>query len=483
MTSVNCAQRIAQSGVQFGTSGARGLNDGFTAQVCQAFMVAMIAQLQPRYGFSGVVVGMDNRPSSPKIAQNCISALHDLGMAVQFAGVLPTPALALYAQRNKMAAVMVTGSHIPFDRNGLKFYHPYGEIDKADEAAIVACRAVPSPMNIQPLPDPDHKISLPYLSRMLDAFPADLCAELTIGVYQHTSAGRDLYVAVLEALGAKVICLGRSSEFVPIDTEAVSERDKSLARQWACEHRLDLVFSTDGDGDRPMIADHSGHWLRGDILGLLCAKALNIEALSVPLNCTTSLELCGEFKQVRRTRIGSPYVIEQLTHLADIYPTVAGFEANGGFLLGSDVMMNDKVIERLPTRDALLPLLAILYLARQRGVTLAQLVRQYAMRFTASNRLQGVALANSEALLVALQAQPQKLAKVLKCDGVPTISSTLDGVRFVLEDGCIVHLRQSGNAPELRCYAEASSQQQADELVEILLGALAQQVSMPVPGN
>ncbi len=33
---------------------------------------------------------------------------------------------------------MVTGSHIPFDRNGLKFYRPEGEISKADELAILA---------------------------------------------------------------------------------------------------------------------------------------------------------------------------------------------------------------------------------------------------------------------------------------------------------------------------------------------------------
>jgi phosphomannomutase len=36
------------------------------------------------------------------------------------------------------AAVMITGSHIPVDRNGLKFYLRDGEISKADEAAILA---------------------------------------------------------------------------------------------------------------------------------------------------------------------------------------------------------------------------------------------------------------------------------------------------------------------------------------------------------
>ncbi|MGO7770887.1 hypothetical protein ACC736_39275, partial [Rhizobium ruizarguesonis] len=36
---------------------------------------------------------------------------------------------------------MVTGSHIPADRNGIKFYLPDGEIDKSDEADITALAA------------------------------------------------------------------------------------------------------------------------------------------------------------------------------------------------------------------------------------------------------------------------------------------------------------------------------------------------------
>ena len=61
-------------------------------------------------------------------------------------GVVPTPALALEAARRGAAAVMVTGSHIPFDRNGLKFYRPGGEeIGKGDEAGILAALAAPGP--------------------------------------------------------------------------------------------------------------------------------------------------------------------------------------------------------------------------------------------------------------------------------------------------------------------------------------------------
>ncbi|TLS80838.1 phosphomannomutase, partial [Photobacterium damselae subsp. damselae] len=81
----------------------------------------------------------------------------------------------------------------------------------------------------------------------------------------------------------EVIALERSDEFVPIDTEAVSEADKKKAKNWSKEYNLDFIFSTDGDGDRPLVADENGDWIRGDILGLLCADAMGIEALAVPV--------------------------------------------------------------------------------------------------------------------------------------------------------------------------------------------------------
>lgn len=99
---------------------------------------------------------------------------------------------------------------------------------------------------------------------------------------------------------------------MPIDTEAVSLHDIEMAQSWQKEYRLDAVFSTDGDGDRPLLSDETGTYLRGDILCLLAAQFLGIEALAIPVSCNSAVEACGSFKQVFRTRIGSPYVIELL---------------------------------------------------------------------------------------------------------------------------------------------------------------------------
>ncbi|MFD2191863.1 hypothetical protein [Pistricoccus aurantiacus] len=71
---------------------------------------------------SQVAVGLDRRPSSPTIAAVCSAAASAMGVEVVDYGILSTPALALQAMVDGMPAIMVTGSHIPFDRNGIKFY-------------------------------------------------------------------------------------------------------------------------------------------------------------------------------------------------------------------------------------------------------------------------------------------------------------------------------------------------------------------------
>ena len=68
------------------------------------------------------------------------------------------------------------------------------------------------------------------------------------------------------------------------------------------------MFSIDGDGDRPLISDENGNWLRGDILGLLSAEAVNIEAHAITASCNTAIESCERFTYVQRTKIGSPYI-------------------------------------------------------------------------------------------------------------------------------------------------------------------------------
>jgi phosphomannomutase len=85
------------------------------------------------FSFDKVAIAIDNSPSSYEMVMACAAALQQLEIEEIYYGVVPTPALAYVAQEDNIPAIMVTGSHIPFDRNGLKFYPPDGEISKADE--------------------------------------------------------------------------------------------------------------------------------------------------------------------------------------------------------------------------------------------------------------------------------------------------------------------------------------------------------------
>jgi phosphomannomutase len=313
------------------------------------------------------------------------------------------------------------------------------------------------------------------VQRYLDFFGAGALTGARVAVYEHSSVGRDVLRTILQALGAQVTSLGRTETFVPIDTEAVRPEDVAQARQWATEYSFDALLSTDGDADRPLIGDERGEWFRGDLVGILCAQALRAQVVVTPVSSNTAVELCGAFSQVLRTRIGSPYVIAGMDEaLAAATGPVVGYEANGGFLLGSDVLQDGRSLKALPTRDAVLPMLALLVLARQRGCNLSALSADLPERFTASDRIQAFATDKSRALLAKLQGDAAALAKTLAPDsGAVVTTNQTDGLRVTFANGDIVHLRPSGNAPELRCYAEAESAERAKALCDACLARVA----------
>jgi phosphomannomutase len=195
--------------------------------------------------------------------------------------------------------------------------------------------------------------------------------------------------------------------------------------------------------------------------------------VAIPVSCNTSVASCGRFAKVALTRIGSPYVIAEFAELAKSYQRIAGFEANGGFLLGSDIELAGKPLAALPTRDAVLPFLMLLAAAGKEAIS--PLVAALPQRFTHSDRIQNFPTARSQAIIAAGIADPQQLIRNLGFTDVTVVQvDTTDGLRLTLSDGTIVHLRPSGNAPELRCYAEGNSVTAAQSCVISSLESIQQ---------
>ena len=180
----------------------------------------------------------------------------------------------------------------------------------------------------------------------------------------------------------------------------------------------------------------------------------------------TAIELCGAFPQITRTRIGSPYVIAGMESMLDSgLMSVVGFEANGGFLLGSVIEKRGRKLSPLMTRDAVLPILALLVMAKEKGCKLSQLLQDLPARFTGSDRLQSFPVEVSRQILEVLSGSIDAISLLLACVGArPTHIDQKDGLRIYLDNSEIIHFRPSGNAPELRCYAEAAGQERANWL-------------------
>lgn len=456
---------------QFGTSGLRGLADELTDALCASYAAAFTG-LHAHDG--SMLIGRDLRESSPRIVEAVARGAASAGLEVIDCGVLPTPALALAAETKGTMAIMVTGSHIPANRNGLKFYKRDGEITKEDEPTLInAAKAWPAvdlskPFDLKSDPGAQEL----YRKRFSDFYGPRALARLRVGVWQQSSAAREILPEILESLGADVVRLQPSETFIPIDTEAVDPAMRRKLSGWTQKYGLHALLSTDGDADRPMVADGTGQVVPGDILGPITARHLGASHIVTPVSSNTLVDLMGAFT-VDRCRIGSPYVIAGME--ARARERVLGYEPNGGVLLGFEAEREGRKLAPLMTRDSTLPIVAVLAECADKRATLQDLVAALPQRRTATDRLQDVPTDRSRALAAALLAGdtsilPDHLGPAFRTDDT-------DGARLTFVDDTIVTVRPSGNAPELRCYVEAKTDEKAQALLAEMLERLRAAVS------
>ncbi len=523
--------------LRFGTSGLRGLVadmsdlevyinvQGFLrfleadGSLAKGERVALARDLRDRCPKTGIV-------SSPRISGAVTQAVRDLGYDPVDLGQVPTPVLAYYTMQRKLPGIMVTGSHIPADRNGVKFYKKTGEVLKSDEAGIFeGVRSVRSATyaqttettafdgqgQLKKVADPaatDPAGTQDYMARYVAPLKGSRPLQgMKIVFYQHSSVARDILTDMLEQLGATMIAEHRVDVFVPVDTEDVMPEHEVKYRKLIEKHQADVLISTDGDGDRPLIVDETGRFHRGDAVGIITALHLKAEYAAVPISAYDAIDIALDKADItlKRTRIGSPFVISAMAEAAAKGQTgVVGWEANGGFLTGSMLQFEGASLSPLPTRDAALPIICVLLAARAAGSTISELFGTLPARATRAGLLDEFAQSKSRALLADLRPKdtevaqaewqgeaialtmnddsqgqapdPQTYAAIAEIfetyfppsEGFNKVTriNFIDGVRVWFENGEVVHLRPSGNAPQFRIYTVAATQTRADEIVD-----------------
>ncbi|MGB3111836.1 MAG: phosphomannomutase [Candidatus Omnitrophota bacterium] len=527
--------------LRFGTSGLRALVTEMTDMECYINTMGFIFFLKRRGEINEkqkrIALGGDLRFSTRRIMSAVAEAIKDSGCEIDFCGEVPTPTLTYYAMQNGMPSMIVTGSHIPDDRNGIKFTKKAGEILKEDEPDILAnvAEARKTEYNkdeketqfdssgmfksTQPLPGSDKKAVDFYIRRYTETFPAGCLSGLKIVQYQHSAVGRDIIKEIFGKLGAEIIPAKRSDKFVAVDTEKVTDQTRALLKELAGEYSPFAVISTDGDSDRPLLADENGEFLPGDKLGVLVSMYLKPDFAAIPISANDAVvsTLKEEGVKVVRTKIGSPYVVKAMNdELAkDPEAGVVSWESNGGYLLGSDWKIGDKALKALPTRDTALPLLAVILLARGKNISISELIKKsLPHRYTYADLLREYPMEVSQKIITSFS--PPKELKIAEVEfekkkieyldgkeedlgsdkklsdplvetkenlskgyftpelGFSAISAInfIDGIRIAFTNGDVSHLRPSGNAPEFRNYATADTQERAEEIVRTGIGKI-----------
>ena len=356
----------------FGTSGLRGLVKDITdleAYINVKASLRFLLSIGDIRANSVVVIAGDLRPSTDRIMRACAQAVIDSNCQVENAGKIPTPALISHAIAAGRAGVMVSGSHIPFDRNGIKLSKSAGEILKSDEPGIrreiervrieeysrsAATSAFDTSGRIKQspeLPPLARAAEETYVRRYLQSFTCGGLSGLRVLVYQHSAVGRDILPRILRELGAEVVTTGRSETFIALDTENITDEQLDRLEEFAIAAEasgrpVHAIVSTDGDSDRPLVTavlptadvERGGRRVRflpGDLLGIVVAEYLRAGAAAVPISANDAVErrMGQRGISLAKTKIGSPYVISALDGLrrAGTHERIVGWKPTADF--------------------------------------------------------------------------------------------------------------------------------------------------------
>ncbi len=257
----------------------------------QAFVTWLAAKLAQAPDTLQLAVGRDSRKSGPELMQGVMAGMASLGSQVYDFGMASTPAMFMSTVTPGFdcdGAIMMTASHLPFNRNGLKFFTAEGGLDKPDIAAILALAErqdwVPAatPGAIAP-----RDFIAVYADQLVQKIRAGVnhpdhfdepLRGLRIVVDAGNGAGGFYASQVLAPLGADTT----GSQFLEPDglfPNHIPNPENAEAMAAICQavlaHNADFGIIFDTDVDRAAAVDHQGQELnRNRLIALMAAIVL-----------------------------------------------------------------------------------------------------------------------------------------------------------------------------------------------------------------
>jgi len=239
-----------------------------------------------------IAVGMDSRLSGQALKEAFAHGITEMGADVVDCGIASTPAMFMATVDEKLhatAGVMLTASHLPYNRNGLKFFTSNGGLDKKDITAILEIAAAGQFENFskkgnvttKPFIDDYSDFLVSYIRKganNISDYNQPLRG-LKIIVDAGNGAGGFFAEKVLAQLGADI----SGSQFLNPDgrfPNHIPNPEDETAMRSICDavkiHHADLGIIFDTDVDRSAVVDKNGNPInRNSLIALISAVILN----------------------------------------------------------------------------------------------------------------------------------------------------------------------------------------------------------------
>lgn len=269
--------------------GVEGESVNLTQGACFKIGAAFAKWLSEKTSKNVVIgIGMDSRLSGPSLEESVVAGLISGGAKVVRCGLATTPAMfmsTVFEQTKFDGSIMITASHLPFNRNGLKFFDVHGGLEHDDISKIIELAEKEgeySPMDISAC----QKLDL--LSIYSDHLMNSICKELNADVSSKPLSGLKIvidagngsggfFAKILDKLGADT----KGSAFLDPDGRFPNHipnpenKDAMAAIQKATlDNKADLGLIFDTDVDRMSCVLSSGEEVNRDAIIALVSAIL-----------------------------------------------------------------------------------------------------------------------------------------------------------------------------------------------------------------
>ena len=361
----------------FGTDGVRGVANihPMTAEVALQLgrVLAYVIKYGP--GRKHIVVGKDTRISGYLLEYAITAGICSMGVDVLLLGPLPTPGIAFITSSMRAdAGVVISASHNPYQDNGIKFFSGDGfKLPDEIEAHMERLMTDPEVEGARPtateigqafrIDDARGR----YISFLKSTFPRELELDgLKIVIDCAHGATYKVAPEVFVELGAEIIPIGVRPNGKNINRMCGATHPEIMV-SLVKRHRADLGIAFDGDGDRCIVADHTGRVADGDHILGICALALlrqgRLPHKTVVGTVMTNLGLEVALKKAGiklvRAPVGDRYVLEAMK--------------KGGYILGGEQSGHLVFLNYATTGDGILTALRLLAVMLRENKPLAEL--------------------------------------------------------------------------------------------------------------